>query len=571
MATGVAGLDEALCGGLPRERTTLVVGGTGTGKTIFAMQTLARGVGLGEPGVLLTFEESPADIVANMAAFTWALGGRASARLSIVDGREVRTAFRNGTFDLVGLLSAMEYRCRQIKARRVAFDGLDLLLDMIDDPAVMRREVYRLADWIARHKLTAMITAKRQPDDDALASRYAFLPFLTDCVIVLQHRVVGRTAVREMRVLKCRGVAHSSNQMPLVLSSAGIEVDPPRTTEMEHRIFTERISTGVARLDTMLDGGYLRGTCVLVSGAPGTSKTSLAGAFSEAACSRGEQTLFVSFEESGDAIVRNLASVDIRLRRFVRSGLLRLFSVPGSGRTPEAQTLKIAALLDEHGARCLVVDPVSSLVLAGSTDFAADALLGLLDLAKRRGVTVLLTASLLDGADPTQENSAVGLSSIADTWMHLSYMAAAGERNRALTIVKSRGTGHSNQVRELVLSNQGLTLVDVYTAGGAVLMGTLRRQKEEQERAEKARMLQGERVRDDEMESSIGEAQTRIASLRADVKRKKAEWRLLKEGSKAGAASGAANLAVLRRLRGADLAPRKAGRKAGARSDRSRL
>ncbi len=387
-----------------------------------------------------------------------------------MDGREVRTAFRSGSFDLVGLLSAVEHRCRRIKARRIAFDGLDVLLDMIDDPAVMRREVYRLSDWLSEHALTAIITAKRQPDDEALPSRYAFLPFLTDCVVVLQHRVVGRTAMRGLRILKCRGVAHSSNEMPLVLSSSGLEIVAPRTTEMEHRIFSERISSGVARLDTMLDGGYLRGTCTLVSGAPGTSKTSLAGAFAEAACDRGERTLFVSFDEAGEAIVRNLASVNIRLGRFVRSGLLRIFSVPASGTTPEAHTLRIGSLLDEHEARCLVVDPVSALIHAGASEFAYDAVLGLLDLAKRRGVTVLLT-SLLDSSDPTEEGTAIGISTVADTWMRLSYVAAAGERNRALTIVKSRGTGHSNQVRELILSSHGLSLVDVYTAGGAVLDG----------------------------------------------------------------------------------------------------
>lgn len=559
MRTGISGLDEALGGGLPRDRATLVVGSTGAGKTIFAIQMLAQGVRLGEAGVLLTFEESPEDILANMAAFTWAPSGRAGARLSIMDGREVRTAFRNGSFDLAGLLSAVEHRCRRIKARRIVFDGLDVLLDMIDDPALMRQEVYRLSDWLSEHALTAIITAKRQLDDEALPSRYAFLPFLTDCVIVLQHRIVGHTAARRLRVLKCRGVAHSSNEMALVLSSSGLQIDAPRTTEMEHQVFSERVSTGVARLDTMLDGGYLRGTCTLVSGAPGTSKTSLAGAFAEAACERGERALFVSFEEAGEAIARNLASVNIRLGRFVRSGLLRIFSVPEIGTAPEAHTLRIGSLLDEYTARCLVVDPVSALFRAGASEFAFEALLGLLDLAKRRGVTVLLTASLADGSNPTDENSAVGLSSIADTWMHVSYVAAAGERNRALTIVKSRGTGHSNQVRELILSSHGLSLVDVYTAGGAVLMGALRRQKEEQERAEQTRVARAEQVRHDEIASAIAETQTRIASLRADLEHKKTEWRLLKERSKAGMARGAANLEVLRTMRGADLAPKKAG------------
>ncbi len=267
----------------------------------------------------------------------------------------------------------------------------------------------------------------------------------------------------------------------------------------------------------------------------------------------------MSFDEAGEAIVRNLASVNIRLGRFARSGLLRMSSAPASGTTPEAHTHRIATLLDEHAARCLVVDPVSALIHAGASESADDAVLRLVDLAKRRGVTIVMT-SLLEGTDPTEESTAIGVSSVADTWLHLSYVAASGERNRALTIVKSRGTGHSNQVRELVLSNQGLSLVDVYTAGGAVLMGTQRRQKEEQERAERTRVARAEQIRHDEIASTIAETQARIAGLRADVLRKKAEWRLLKETSQAGAATGAANLAVLRRLRGADMAPKKAGR-----------
>jgi circadian clock protein KaiC len=555
--TGVPGLDLALGGGLPRGRTTLVLGSPGAGKTILALQALAQGARNGEPGVFLTFEESPSDILANIAAFSWAPPRRAMGRLSIMDGRNARTAFLNGGFDLVGLLSAAEYRCRRIKARRIVLDGIDVLLDMIDDPAVMRREVYRLSDWLSKHALTAIITGKKQQDGEALPSRYAFLPFLTDCVVVLEHRVIGRTAMRELRILKCRGVAHCSNEMPMVISSSGIEIDPPRSKEMEHPVSSQRISTGIERLDTMLEGGYLRGTCTLVSGAPGTAKTSLAGAFAEAACRRGERTLFVSFEESGKAIARNLASVNIRLGRFVRSEMLRVYSVPASGSMPEALTLRIGALLAEHDAQCLVIDPVSGLSAEGEMDAALDALLSLLDLARRRGTSVLLTASILSGSDPTEENSATGLSSISDTWMHLSYVAADGERNRALTIVKSRGTGHSNQVRELVLSRDGLSLVDVYTAGGAVLMGTMRREAEEQERAGNIGVTRIAEAQHEVMTSAIAETETRIATLQIDLERKKAALRLLADNARIGAATNAANLAVLRRSRGADSAPRR--------------
>ena len=557
--TGVAGLDEALGGGLPRGRTTLVVGTTGAGKTILALQMLSEGVRRGEAGVFLTFEEGPKDILDNLVGFDWAPSGRASKRLAIIDGREVRTAFRNGSFDLAGLLSTVEYRCRRLKAKRIVLDGLDVLLDLIDDPAVMRREVYRLADWLAERGVTAIITAKKQPDDDDLPSRYGFLPFMSDCVVLLEHRVIGHTATRWLRVVKCRGVAHSSNEMPLVLSGSGIEVDPPRSAEMAHRVSSERVSTGVARLDTMLGGGYLRGTCTLISGAPGTSKTSLGGTFAEAACARGERTLFVSFDEAGDAIVRNLSSINVRLGRFVRSGLLRMFSVSAAGTTPEAHTLRINSLCAAHAARCLVIDSVSALVHAGASEFAADAVLSLLDLAKRRGITVLLT-SLLDGDDPTVENTAIGISTIADTWMHLSYLATAGERNRALTIIKSRGTGHSNQVRELVLSSEGVSLVDVYTADGAVLMGTMRRQKEEHERGERTRVDTAEQARRDVIKAAIAEAEAGIAGLRADVEHKRAALRQFKKTSKAGIVTDTVNLAVLRRMRGADHASRRTRR-----------
>jgi circadian clock protein KaiC len=365
-----------------------------------------------------------------MAAFTWGPTGRAAARFAIMDGREVRTAFRNGTFDLAGMLSALEYRCRRLKARRIAFDGLDVLLDMIDDPSLMRREVYRLADWLAKHSLTAVITARREGDDGALPARYAFLPFLSDCVIVLQHRVVGRTALRELRILKCRGVAHSSNELPLVLSSAGIEIEAPRTTEMKHRVFSERISTGVDRLDTMLEGGYLRGTCTLISGAPGTSKTFARRRLRRGLLRARRAHALRQLRRSRGGGGAQPGVGDIRLGRFLRSRLLRIYSVRVSGSTPETHTLCIRALLKQHQARCLVIDPVSALLHAGASDFATEAVLGMLDMTKRLGVTVVLT-SLLEGSAQAEEDSAMGISTNADTWLHLSYIATSGERNRA--------------------------------------------------------------------------------------------------------------------------------------------
>ncbi len=554
MGTGIPGLDEALGGGLPRGRTALVLGGPGSGKTTFAWQALAHGAQAGEAGLLLSFEEGASAILANMQAFSWAPSGRALRRLSVMDGREVRTAFQNGNFDLVGLLAALDYRCRRLSARRIAFDGIDVLLDMIDDPAVMRREFYRLADWLAERTLTAIVTAKKQWDDTGPASRYAFLSFLADSVLVLEHRVVRRTAARSMRILKCRGIAHSSNEMPLVISSAGLEAVPPHEAEMKHEVFSERVSSGVARLDALLEGGYLRGTSVLISGAPGTSKTSLAGAFAEAACARGEQTLFVSFDESGNAIVRNLASVNIRLARFLRSGRFRIYSVSATGITPEAHVIRIRNLLTVHAARNLVIDPISAFAHEGVGEQSRDAVLGLLDLARSRGITVVMT-SLLANADPTQEAAMVGVSTIADTWMHVSYTASGGERNRAMTIVKCRGTAHSSQVRELKLTSHGISLADVYSAGGTVLMGTMRWEKEQQERAEHARLARVQEERRKELSAALSKIRSEIAGLRAEERERKEALRQFVHRSKDGVVADASSLAALRELRDGDKEP----------------
>lgn len=552
MPTGVAGLDETLGGGIPRGHITLVVGGPGSGKTLLAVQSLAHGVRLGEPAVFVTFEESADAVRSDVASFEWsaATSGR---RFSVIDARSARTAVGNGEFDLIGLLSAVGHRCARTKARRLAFDGIDVLLDLIDDPAVVRRELYRLAGWISEQDLTTFITTKHL-SQGAVPSRYEFLPFLTDCVIHLEHGLDGRTAARGLRVLKCRGVAHSSNLLPLVFSPDGIDVLAPRTREMRHKVLKERLSTGVGRLDSMLEGGYLRGTCTLVSGAPGTAKSSLAGAFAEAACGRGERVLLVSFDEAAAAIVRNLESVRVRLGPHVRSGLLRMSSMSPTGTPPEAHAVRIAALLDRHRATCLVVDPASALMHSGAPGFATEAMTGLLDAAKSRGVTVVMT-SLLEGADQEVESTAIGLSTIADTWMHLSYVVHAGERNRALTIVKSRGTGHSSQVRELVLSRDGISIVDVYTAGGAVLMGTLRWEREEQERAARAQAARAGEARREELAAALAATEGQVAGLRDAARRHKAELRRLAVDARRTRAEQAASLTAVRALRRADAAP----------------
>ncbi len=292
-----------------------------------------------------------------------------------------------------------------------------------------------------------------------------------------------RVALRELRVLKYRGSSFRGNEFPFVIGQTGIEVAAFGMDAPEVQVSTERISTGVERLDTMFGGGYLRGTSVLITGAPGTAKSSLAACFAAAACARGERTVLISFDEATAEIVRNMASINVELQQYVDSGLLCLYADRTETGTAEEHLIQLRNIIRNHEPRCLVVDPLSAMIKAGGHLNALSVASRLLALTKASGITSVFT-SLLEGSDPSQESSPLAISTIADTWIHLSYLVQGGERNRALTIIKSRGTSHSNQVRELILTGEGITLSDVYSVGGAVLMGTLRWERELQERNE---------------------------------------------------------------------------------------
>ncbi|HWP99847.1 MAG TPA: circadian clock protein KaiC, partial [Vicinamibacterales bacterium] len=480
--TGIAGFDEISGGGLPAGRATLLCGGPGTGKTVCALASLVHGAtAYGEPGLFVAFEEEPRRLVANASSFGWGLRDLVRRRRIVFhDARLPRAVVRDGAFDLQGLLAGVGELARRVRARRVVFDGVDLLLGTLGDAELERREIFALHEWLAASGLTAVLTAKIEGFLDGGEAFYPYLPYLVDCVVLFRMAIDQRTAHRSVRVLKYRGVEHSSNEFPLVISSSGVEVASYGRRLRDYGAPREKISSGVPRLDRMLGGGFYRGSSVLVSGAPGTAKTTLAAAFLLAACRRGERALFVSLDEAPAQIVRNMAAVGLDLRPHLASGLLRMDSIRPRADSPDHHLARICRAIVEHRARALVTDPISAL---GGRDAggSADAAKRLLDFAKERGVSVLAT-TLLAGPDAAEEATAADISTMADTWIHLSYVVRAGERNRALTIVKSRGLGHSNQVRELVLSSRGVTLSDVYAAGGEVLMGTLRWEKEEAER-----------------------------------------------------------------------------------------
>jgi circadian clock protein KaiC len=481
--TGIGGFDEITKGGLPRGRTTLIEGGPGSGKTIMALQSLVNAARLyGEPGIFVAFEESSKRITVNATTFGWDLVELQKKHLFFLDAQPSQDLVQSGTFDLGGMLSVVAAKAREIKARRIVFDAVDVVLAMLNDPVAERRETYRLNEWLLESGLTGIITAKSGGYEINAPNRpqLGFMQFMVDCAVTLNHELIRGVSQRTMRVVKYRGSAHEESSSPFVIADTGMQVTGTAVSPRFETpvVTTERVSTGVARLDTMLSGGYYRGASVLITGFPGTAKSTLSGTFVEAACQRGEQTLFVRFDSDANEEIRNLASVNIQLKRFVKNGLLRLITARSVTRSAEIHLMHIKNAAQEQGTRCLVIDPVSALFSAGTEGTARSVAERLVDWTKAVGITLVCT-SLLNESKPHGEGTSLEISTLSDTWIHLNYLVHAGERNRGLSIIKSRGTSHSNQVRELLLSDSGVTLADAYTAGGEVLMGTLRWEKEQ--------------------------------------------------------------------------------------------
>lgn len=531
--TGIAGFDEITGGGLPRGRVTLIEGGPGSGKTLMALQSLVNGARLdNEPGIFVAFEETADRIQPNAAQFGWDLAELQKKKLFFLNAQPQLEVVQSGDFDLSGMLAALDVKRREIKATRIVFDALDIALTLLRDPAAEQREMYRLHEWLLERELTAIITAKAAGPGNQypIPSQTGFMQFMVDCAVVLNHRVEQGVSHRNLRVVKYRGSSFAENESPFLIGSSGVEVagvcQMGGPDEVEPIITTERVSTGVPRLDVMLDGGYYRGASVLVTGCPGTAKTTLSGAFAEAACRRGEPTVFVSFDSNAAEVVRNLASVNIRLQPLVKKGLLRLVSVRTITGSAEIHLMRIKRLAEAHHARCVVIDPVSALAKAANDNIAHRVAVRLIDWAKSHEITILCT-SLIDEAGVQVEASQLQISTIADTWIHLNYLVHAGERNRGLSIIKSRGTAHSNQVRELLLSDAGVTLADIYTAGGEVLMGTLRWEKERAVLAAREESEAEKELRATTLDSEEALLAVRLKALQLELEVKRTEKKAL--------------------------------------------
>jgi len=514
--TGIRGMDDILDGGLPRGRPTLIAGGAGSGKTMIAMEFLVRGATqYDEPGVFVSFEERTEDLVKNFASLGWDLKDLEDRKKLALDYVHIERSEieETGEYDLEGLFIRLGYAIDSIGAKRVVLDTIESLFGALSNEGILRAEIRRLFRWLKEKGVTAVITGER--GGEGTLTRRGLEEYISDCVITLDHRVTGQVATRRLRVVKYRGSTHGTNEYPFLMDEHGISVLPITSLRLEHGVSDERISSGVPRLDAMLEGGFFRGSSILISGTAGTGKTSLSASFAGATCERGERCLYLAFEEAPKQIVRNMRSIGIDLEPWVDKGLLKIHASRSTLYGLEMHLVTIYKLIREFKPSVVIVDPVSNMVNVGSEEEVKSMLTRLIDMLKTEQITAMLT--YLSGGGGSLEATEMGISSLIDTWILLRDIELGGERNRGIYVLKSRGMAHSNQIREFRLTDKGIDLIDVYTGPAGVLTGTARTAQEAKERTEEALRKEEieRRKRDLERQSKVIEAQ--IEALRADL------------------------------------------------------
>jgi circadian clock protein KaiC len=526
--TGIQGLDEITGGGLPRGRPTLVCGGTGCGKTLLAAEFLVRGATqFGEPGVLMAFEETEAELKANVASLGFDLTGLVRQKKIALDYVHIERSDvqESGGYDLEGLFVRLNHAIDSIGAKRVVLDTLEALFASLPNEAILRAELRRLFRWLKDKGVTAVITAERGREQ---LTRHGLEEYVSDCVILLDHRVNDQIATRHLRVVKYRGAMHGTNEFPFLIGDDGISVLPITSLSLNHTVSNERIATGIPRLDAMLGGqGFFRGSSILLTGTPGTGKTIISANFAQAAARRGERVLFFSFEESPDQIIRNMHSIGLRLDPLVKSGMLRFHAARPSLYGLEMHLATMFKEIASFKPHVVIVDPITSLMDAGTDSETKGMVTRLIDYLKAGQVTSLFT-SLTQGGHALQQ-SEMAMSSLMDAWLLLQDFEGNGERNRVLYVLKARGMGHSNQIREFLISERGVDLVDAYIGPSGVLTGSARAAQGALENAAVLASQQEAARRTRELERKRAALEQQISVLRSDYESEAEELRRIDE------------------------------------------
>jgi circadian clock protein KaiC len=549
--TGIQGLDDITEGGLPLGRPTLICGCAGSGKTLFAIEFLVRGATeYNEPSVFMAFEETSEELAQNVASLGFDLKDLAAQKRMIVDFVSIQRSeiLETGEYDLEGLFVRLGYAIDSIGAKRVVLDSLETLFSGLSNGAILRAELGRLFHWLKAKGVTAVITAER---GDGKLTRHGLEEYVSDCVILLDNRVSNQFATRRVRVVKYRGSRHGTDEYPFLIGERGLSVLPITSVGLTHEAPTDRIPSGVPRLDTMLGGkGYFRGSSILVSGTAGTGKTSLSAHLIDATCRRGERSLVFLFEESPSQLLRNMRSIGLDLDLWIRKGLLLLHAARPTLYGLESHLVTMHKVTDEFKPNVVVMDPVTNLSSGGTVNEAKSLLTRLIDYFKTKQITTFFTS--LTAGERSEEATDIGISSLMDTWLLVRDMESNGERNRVLYVLKSRGMAHSNQVREFRLTNRGIDLVDVYVGPGGVLTGTARLAQQAREAADQQACEVAFLTRKRQLDRNCLALSSQIKALHLDLENAQEELKKISAQEQFRTATDAQVRAVMARARYAD-------------------
>lgn len=528
--TGVDGLDEITEGGFPQGRPTLICGSAGCGKTLLSMQFITMGIlEYNEPGVFMSFEETAADLTLNVKSLGVDLEELKKKKKLIIDHVRVERSEIDeaGEYDLDGLFIRLGYAIDTIKAKRVVLDTLEALFSGLDNQSILRAELRRLFQWLKDKGVTAIITAER---GESTFTRQGLEEYVSDCVILLDHRVIEQVSTRRIRIVKYRGSTHGTNEYPFLIDEHGISVLPITSLKLNNKVSSQIVPTGVAGLDEMFDkGGYYRGSNILISGTAGTAKTTLSSYFADSQCKKGEKVIYFAFEESPDQLIRNMKSIGLELDKHVKKGLLLIHASRPSLNGLELHLLTLRKLIREFKPSAIVIDPISNLTNVGSDHEVRSMLVRLIDMLKLNNITALFTSLSLQHENSLRPDlSDEFVSSLVDTWVTVRDLEGVGERNRGIYIIKSRGMGHSNKVREFIIKGKGIELLDVEFGPNGILTGFARKTNQLNKRVIQLKLEDELNRKDREIERKRNVLEANIEALKNEFESVQEELSLLK-------------------------------------------